>query len=171
MAEEQVKRGRGRPRKNPPPEPKAAIVKAKPRGQVLDVRNKFNEERAATALEAIASGANHKTAANLAGVSQKTFSEWLSRGENDPDGPFGQWALNVRQAQAKFEQAMLEKVIEHSEAKGNWIGFMTILERRFSEHWRRPSEAAQVQVNIGTFGESMKEIDGGVIDAEVVPGD
>jgi hypothetical protein len=52
-------------------------------------------------LDAMRAGSAQRTAAGLAGVSPAYLHKWITEGERDPDGPFGDFAVQVRILQAE----------------------------------------------------------------------
>lgn len=64
---------------------------------------KLDEAAAAEIIRAVGAGAYRKVAAVYAGISERTFREWMAEGKADPKGPYGVFRRNVLEAEAKAE--------------------------------------------------------------------
>lgn len=96
---------------------------------------KLTAERQARICELIRAGHYKRVAAAQAGISEKTFYEWLQRGEPGAANyqrRFAQFREAVLQAEAESEEILLRKVLE-----GGPKLALEILARRFPERWRR----------------------------------
>jgi hypothetical protein len=90
------------------------------------------------------------TLARRARIHAPTFIAALHDAVKSPTHPLHEFSLDVFEAWAKREEMLMGKVFEAADAKDKWEGFMTMLERQYSDEWRRPSQSAPTQVtNIG----------------------
>lgn len=90
------------------------------------------------------------TLARRARIHAPTFIAALHAAVRSPSHPLHEFALDVYEAWAIREEMLMGKVFEAADAKQRWEGFMTMLERQYSDEWRRPSQSAPTQVtNIG----------------------
>jgi hypothetical protein len=89
-------------------------------------------------------------AAQLHRIPQSTAATWLQKGEEDPDGTFGDFAIDVRQAQAEFVQEAIEGIKKAglNDAR-QWTALMTLLERIYPESFKRPSERGDINIAVG----------------------
>lgn len=112
-------------------------------------------------LEHVRSGMPYSMACNLERVPQSTGASWLAKGEEDPDGNFGDFAADVRQQQAEFVQEAINGIKQAglNDAR-QWTALMTLLERIYPEQFRRPSEKAGNTINIaiGNFEKKVHEL-------------
>lgn len=101
-------------------------------------------------VDAVRDGMPLTFAAHLTRVSQPTVSTWLSNGEADPNGQYGPFAADVRQAQAEFVQEAIRAIKDSgmSDAK-QWTALMTLLERIYPETFKRPDNNTNINVGVG----------------------
>jgi len=90
-----------------------------------------------------------KRVARRLGVHSNTFDAWMKRGEqahlddtatsdSDPDFLCRQLYEKIEEAEAEAEIYMLNQAVMLAElGKTSWNGFVTIMERRFSDRWRK----------------------------------
>lgn len=90
-----------------------------------------------------------KVVARRLGVHTQTFNSWMKKGEeahlnDDGDDPrddlylYRQLYERIEEAEAKAEMDLLNHCREQAAlGKTSWNGFLTTLERRFSDRWRR----------------------------------
>lgn len=99
--------------------------------------SKLDAERKKKLFEALKRGATIAVACQSAGVSDRTVSEWIRRGEGrdrrKSTKEYAEFAVQVQKAIADSEMALLTKVQQG--ARNDWRAASWILERRFSERW------------------------------------
>jgi len=89
-----------------------------------------------------------EAAIRLTSCTRKEWRTWWELGESVIDTPEREWTdgerlaamlvQKVLHAEAEFEAEMLRLAKEHAvNGKGTWTGFITILERRFPDRWRK----------------------------------
>lgn len=101
-------------------------------------------------LTALRQGLHPEPACRLAGISWSTFRNWCERGDDAAgNGPYAAFVQAVKVAEAEAEYETLGYVRNASKLPQFWAAGMTFLERRHPDRWRRPSENAAVQVNVG----------------------
>jgi hypothetical protein len=88
------------------------------------------------------------------GVHKKLWNEWMKIGEKchlddtdgEPDDPnwiYRQLFERIEEAEAYAEMELLNMAREQAElGKTSWNGFLTTLERRFSDRWRKRDATA-----------------------------
>ena len=86
------------------------------------------------------------TLARRARVHAPTFIAALHAAAKSPSHELHEFALDVFEAWAIREELLMGKVFEAADAKDKWEGFMTMLERQYSDEWRRPSQSAATNV-------------------------
>ena len=110
----------------------------------------YNQQLHDGIVDAVRSGMPVTFAAHLCRVNQPTVSNWLASGEEDPAGTFGEFAADVRQAQAEFVKEAIDAIKDSgmSDTK-QWTALMTLLERIYPETFRRPGNDTNVNVGVG----------------------
>jgi transposase len=84
----------------------------------------------------IALGLTYRLAAELAGVTYKTFNEWNQNGQTEQSGKYSEFAHHIKKCNATGAKILLENL--NAAAKvGNCQVCMFILERRFPEEFGR----------------------------------
>lgn len=90
-----------------------------------------------------------KVVARKLGVHGNTFTSWMKKGEDahindegskpsDPLFLYRQLYERIEEAEAEAEMTLLNNCREQAAlGKTSWNGFLTTLERRFSDRWRR----------------------------------
>ena len=86
--------------------------------------------------ENIALGLTYKLAAESAGVTYKTFNDWMNKGKTEKSGKYYQFYKYITKCNADGALKLLERLNESAKA-GNCQVCMWILERRFSEDFGR----------------------------------
>jgi len=84
----------------------------------------------------IALGLTYRLAAELVGVTYKTFNEWNQKGQKEKSGKYYQFAQHIKKCNAEGARILLEKLNDAAKA-GNCQVCMFILERRFPEEFGR----------------------------------
>jgi transposase len=85
-------------------------------------------------------------AAQTAGIGRSTFYAWMERGESQAaaDAPYRQFRESIEKARAEGE-ALLVQRIQNAAAKGSWQAAAYLLERRYSDNWRKADHDRQDQ--------------------------
>jgi hypothetical protein len=81
-------------------------------------------------------GLTYSLAASAAGITYKTFNDWLDRGKTEKSGKYYQFYKYITKCNADGALKLLERLNESAKA-GNCQVCMWILERRFSEDFGR----------------------------------
>ncbi len=84
--------------------------------------------------ELIASGNFLKVAAQAAGIAERTFYDWLAKGEAEKAPRYVQFLQAVQEAAAKGETELLEQI--RTAGESDWRANAWVLGRRFRERWR-----------------------------------
>ena len=93
---------------------------------------------------AIRSGNYAITAAHYAGISERTFYSWLTRGEQESSGKYREFRDAVTEAEAASEAEAVALVRLASHIPQNWAAAMTWLERRYPHRWSRSERQEHV---------------------------
>src|SRR5271157_2626430 len=80
----------------------------------------------------IALGLTYRLAAEAAGITYKTFNEYMNRGQTEKSGKYSQFYNYIQKCNADAAKVLLERINEAANA-GNTQMCTWILERRFSE--------------------------------------
>lgn len=86
------------------------------------------------------------TLARRARVHAPTFIAAIHEGAQSPKHELHEFAMDVFEAWAVREEMLMKEAFSAAKSKQKWEGFMTFLERQYSEDWRRPSQSAPTQV-------------------------
>ena len=86
--------------------------------------------------ENIALGLTYRLAAELAGVTYKTFNEWNQKGQTEQSGKYNQFYQYIQKCNADAARKLLKNLNAAAKA-GNCQVCMFILERRFPEEFGR----------------------------------
>ena len=112
---------------------------------------KLTPELQETILKYIEAGNYAKHACQAVGISEKTYYEWLKKGENAKrtTNRYGEFSKSIKESQAK---AIIRNVtIVNKAAKdGDWKAAMTWLERTQPEHYSRREYISQ-DINMKTL--------------------
>jgi len=107
---------------------------------------KLTPEKHAAIITAIRAGASRQAAAASVGIALGTLKEWLARGEDrderESTEDFAAFAVDLRTAEAEFEQSLIQQVMSYSAMgdKPDWRGPAWLLERRFSQQWGKTTK-------------------------------
>jgi transposase len=107
-------------------------------------RTKLTEERQFRICEEIRDGQYAQVAAQLAGIGETTFWQWMKRGEreaDDPDSIYAGFRKAVKEAQAEAEQAMIQ-VVRRAAFAGTWQAAAWYLERTHTDRYGRFTKVA-----------------------------
>jgi len=97
---------------------------------------KFNPETCQKIVDSIRAGNYNTTAAKAAGISERTFYEWVKKGENQrAGGRYANFVQALRAAEAAAEEDAVLEVRSHGKKvpqASQWF-----LERKHPERWGR----------------------------------
>ena len=88
-------------------------------------------------VQVIRSGNYAVVAAAYAGISDKTYYLWKSKGEAQPDSIYGQFLEAIKKAEALSEAEAVAQIKLAARDPKNWVAGMTWLERRYQQRWSR----------------------------------
>ena len=97
---------------------------------------KLSPQRQAQICEYVAQGHSREIAAQACGITATTVYRWMKRGETEPDGPFGEFCMALKRADAEAEIASL-RIISAAAESGVWQAAAWKLERRYPKKWGR----------------------------------
>ena len=84
----------------------------------------------------IALGLTYRLAAESAGVTYKTFNEWMNRGKTEKSGKYHMFVQYIQKCNADAAKVLLERINEAARS-GDTQMCTWILERRFREDFGR----------------------------------
>ena len=90
-------------------------------------RSKFTAEVRTRILDALRLGATREHAAAFAGITARTFYNWMSQAASETHGGFLQFFQDVKKAEGENTVAMLQVI--HDAAKSDWRAAAWCLER------------------------------------------
>lgn len=111
---------------------------------------KFNPETCHKIIQALEAGNYRKTAAALAGVSERTFYSWIKKAESHKTGKYVQFLQSVKKAEEKAKAYHLQQIRKASE-NGSWQASAWYLERKHPQEWGRRQQIdmdAQVKAKV-----------------------
>lgn len=100
-------------------------------------KTKLAPERQDKIVTAIRAGNYIREAAGFAGIGERTFYDWMERGEKaeDEDDIYAQFSQAVKKAEQEWEVSTVARI--NRAASEHWQAGMTMLERRHPERWGR----------------------------------
>lgn len=118
--------------------------------------SKLNDDRADAIVRMIGAGHNLVSAAAAAGISETTFHNWMRRGRESSSGKYFDFMKRIKEAEAKAEIAILEKIKEHGDRQ--WQAYAWIMERRYPKNWAQQTRVRmQVEKELDQVLDFMKE--------------
>ena len=96
---------------------------------------KCTPEVTTVVADAVRQGMYAESAAQLAGIGERTYYTWMQRGEQGED-PFQQFRHAVKKAEAEAE-AEAVSVVRGAADRGTWQAAAWYLERKFPSKWGR----------------------------------
>lgn len=100
-------------------------------------------------VDSVREGMPFAMACHLHRIPQSTGATWLQKGEEDPAGTFGDFSLDVRQAQAEFVQEAIQAIKDAGlKDARQWTALMTLLERIYPEYFKRPSDRGDINIGV-----------------------
>lgn len=94
---------------------------------------KYDQTTAEVLLKAVAAGLPNKTAAELAGIDERTLYNWKRRGKAGEE-PFLQFLQSLRAHQARAVREAMQ-TINHAAKRGEWRAAAWWLERRHPDEY------------------------------------
>jgi hypothetical protein len=116
--------------------------------------SKLTPERQAAIVEHVAAGAPLATAAQAEGVTGRSANTWLARGW-DGEEPYAEFRLAVRQAQARYEMAILKRLNNLDGADPKTANAVTKALTWLLERTRRDRYGAQITVRVAEAKEHL----------------
>lgn len=105
-------------------------------------------------------GMSLKNSALAAGISESTFYDWLSKGEQTARGKYAEFSEYITESKAIAEQLQVQ-IIHKAADGGDWKAAQFILERRFPDEWGRIDK-------LDISGKMKTEVDHGPLSDEVL---
>ena len=125
---------------------------------------KLNPEAAARALTVLRAGGHVDIAAQAAGVAERTWREWMARGDpkgrRELDARFRAFRRSVAEAEAEGEARHIALIARAGAT--NWQAAAWLLERRHPERWARPAArevAAAAPASPAAAPDAFAEVD------------
>lgn len=105
--------------------------------------NKCTKERTKKISDAVRAGAYPAVAAQMSGIGERTFYDWMRKGRNgDPE--YANFYDSVKDAESEAEIANVA-LIRQAAMAGTWTAAAWWLERKFPDRWGR-KDRVQAQV-------------------------
>ncbi len=122
--------------------------------------SKFTKGRQRAIIKSLKGGNYAKVAAETNGIAEKTYYEWIKRGEaalaadegerDSRENEYAQFVEKVRTAEALAEADAVQKLIEADD----WRAQMEYLARRYPERW-----AKRENVDVTTKGQPIRTVE------------
>jgi transposase len=122
--------------------------------------SKLTPERQRLVCENIIEGFSPAKAAILAGVSEKTFYNWMRKGDEEGKGKFADFYRAVKQAEAIVENFYLKQIMKAAlgdpqrDIKPVWRASAWFLEHRYPSRWGKHRK-----INIQNTGHLDQKVD------------
>ena len=84
-------------------------------------------------VDAISAGNYIEVACEHAGITKRTFYTWLEKGEIARSGEYREFYLEIQEAQANLEVALVAQWMQN--VKKDWRAAAEMLSRRFPDRW------------------------------------
>lgn len=113
---------------------------------------KLTEEVQRKICDALSLGNFRSVAAWHAGVSPKTFRDWMAQGKEDPDGPMGEFRRAVIESEKSAEIALVKLIKEAGEKDAKHAEWL--LSHRHADRWaEKKSVKLSGEVKTGPLSE------------------
>jgi len=99
-------------------------------------RTRLTNKTRDTILKGIRLGLTHERAAQLAGITARTFYTWKSKGEKGTAPIYIQFLQALKKAEVEGEAANIQVIVKAGQ-EGTWQAAAWLLERRHPERWAR----------------------------------
>lgn len=114
-------------------------------------------------LHASTNGLTPTQAGLYAGISEKTITRWMERGEKQPESAFGRFCLAMKMAREDRRNRLLAGIEKASTAgPQHWTAGAWLLERGYGNDYKlnQDKTGGQVIVNVGIVGAKDVQIGG-----------
>lgn len=98
---------------------------------------KFNADRQRRILKDLADGQTRACAGARAGISERTFRNWMRRGATGEE-PFAAFVAGVKKAERDAEAVAVGEI--RKAGKKNWTAYAWWLERKYPQSWGKESD-------------------------------
>lgn len=95
---------------------------------------KLNDEITKKICNYIEIGMPAKHACEAVGITEKTYYEWLQKGNEQKNGKYSKFSKSIKKAQARH-MARNAAIIEKAAQDGKWQASAWMLERRHPDDW------------------------------------
>lgn len=98
-----------------------------------------------------------ETAARCTGLSDRTYYNWIARGEAEEAGKYFQFVQAIKESEAFAEAEAVGEVRRASRNQAQWAAGMTWLERKFPHKWGRQDRSehtGEIRIKIVRDNES-----------------
>jgi len=114
-------------------------------------KTKLTPELQADLLSVLSAGATARDACDYVGIHERTFYNWLTRGENAKSGVYFQFLQAVKKASASGKVEAIGVI--RLAGKEQWQAAAWYLERRDPENWAR-----RTKVELSLSGSALKSL-------------
>ena len=111
--------------------------------------SKLTPEVQAKIIEGILSCLPQASAAKLAGISEKTFYNWVQRGKTETKGRYFEFVQALKTAEEQAQKNLVDNIKrdDYQKTRG-WQRWAWILERRWPERWAQKKEDLNIKEEI-----------------------
>ncbi len=92
---------------------------------------KFTQEVQDTIIRALSVGSTYELSCQSAGLSYKTFREWMVEAERDPSSKFCEFAERIKKTEGEAVERWLKIIDEAASQPKHWQAAAWKLERRY----------------------------------------
>lgn len=114
----------------------------------------LDEKTGAAIVTLAASGTPIMSIADLLGISRISIHRWVSLGEQEPDGPYGEFSRALRRARTEYQERLRGVIDDAAASDPKWASWL--LEKHFPSQYGR---GAQVEVHNHAATERVEVID------------
>lgn len=101
-------------------------------------------------LAALRVGNTQRCAAELAGIGERTFYEWMARGQTG-ENPYAQLVQAIKEAEAESERYLVEQIRNAGGEAKQWTANAWMLERRRPKDW---GKVERVELNVSQLSDA-----------------
>ncbi len=102
---------------------------------------KLNEGVIKTVVNLLQEGCYAKVAAETVGINEKTYYDWINKGERDLEGNketiYSKFCKSIKEARANGECILFKTLIQIAKEKRDWTGLAWALERMYPQRYSK----------------------------------
>lgn len=96
---------------------------------------KLTHQRQENIAQMLEQGQSVAAACRCNDISQKTFYQWLDRGDDQEEGIYSEFSKRVARARGVGEASLVDELIEQCRENGDTRTMLSIIKSRYPESW------------------------------------